>query len=321
MIVALLALLFSAFSAIAEPAAEEPKSFTDLIRPTLVQGVLELPFYSFYLGAPNIKGVAYLPTFGPRLGPKITWKDLGTTLTFALPIPKSELRRRGAYDQRNILIDSYWRQNAILAYYQRFRGFYVASPFSELSTNRPERYPQLPDASAVNYGVNWVHAFNPERYSLKAAFSQSEIQLRSGGSWLVAPFYNHRELSLGGQFVAGTAGDSIPEPPILAAGKFDAFGSSGGYGYTWIVKHFFATAQGAWGPGIQFQTLNRTDGSHFTRAVSLALKLNIDLAMGWNDGDYIGGIKAIGDSLYSKVADTQFSSTLVSAQAFFGRRF
>ena len=124
--------------------------FEALEGPVLVQGVLELPFYSFYLGAPNVKGVAYLPSFAPRLGPRIMWKNIGATVTFALPIPKNEKYRRGTSDQRNFILNSYWRQNAVDLYYQKFRSFYVSSPFRELSVNKPARYPQLPDAEVTN---------------------------------------------------------------------------------------------------------------------------------------------------------------------------
>ena len=96
----------------------------------------------------------------------------------------------------------------------------MSSPFREFSAHKPERYPQLPDASATNYGFNWYYVFHPERFSLKAAFDQNEFQLRSGGSWLVSPFYNHLELSLGTRFIAGIDDQSIESIPNLATGRF-----------------------------------------------------------------------------------------------------
>ncbi len=205
-------------------------------------------------------------------------------------------------------------------YYQRVRGFYVSSPFREFSTHKPERYPQLPDALAVNYGMNWYHIFHPEVFSLKAAFAQSEFQLKSGGSWLINPFYNHLELSLGSRFIPGIEDSSITAIPNLATGRFDTIGSSWAYGYSYIDGHFFASVILGAGPALQSQRLQREDQNN-TQNYSLALKINMNAAVGWNSQNYVGGLKFLFDSLSSNVAGTQVASNLWSGQVFLGTRF
>lgn len=296
------------------------ENFRSVEQKWLVEGVLVFPFYSFYLGAPDIKGVAYLPNFVPRLGPRVIYKDFGAVMTFALPIPSEEVERRGNSHQDNLIFNSYWRQNAYDIYYQRIRGFYVNSPLTELSTHRPDRYPQLPDTRVLNMGFNWYYVYSPERYSLKAAFDQNEFQLHSGGSWLINPFFTHFEMYLGERFVAGTDSDDISQLPNVASGRFDTVGTAVGYGYTYIHNHFFMTGQAAWGPGVQFQRIQRSDGND-SEVWSFAAKLNINVAGGWNYECYVGGVKVLVDSLWAQVEDTQLSSSLVSVQLFFGQRF
>lgn len=301
-------------------AQEVQESFSTVHSDWLVEGILEFPFYSFYLGAPAIRGVAYLPNFAPRLGPRVVYRDVGSTITFSLPIPAAERARRGDTTQMNFILNSYWRQNAYDAYYQRYRGFYVSSPFTELSLHKPSRYPQMPEAQVLNFGVNWYFAFSTDTYSFKAAYDQNEFQLNSGGSWVLNPFYNHLDMFLGTGFVLGSNPDELPKLPDLAAGRFDTFGLAAGYGYTFIRGHFFATGQAAYGPGLRTQRIQRSDGEHQS-VLSLAAKLNLNAATGWNYSDYVGGMKVLVDSTWSKVADTQVSSSLVSLQFFFGRRF
>ena len=310
---------------LAQAAADEASTklescFQKVEAPWLVEGVFEAPFYTFYLGAPAVKGVAYVPNFAPRLGTRLVYKDFGSTLTMSLPIPKAEIERRGDSTQASLVFNSYWRQFAFDVYYQRFRGFYAASPFTELSVHKPERYPQVPDAQVLNYGMNWYLVWNPEDYSLKAAFDLSEFQTRSSGSWIAQPFYNHLEMLLGSGFIAGTDPNAIPHQPNLGAGRFDTLGTALGYGYTFVHGHFFTSAQGAYGPGIQFQRIKRTDAD-YSNVWSLAAKLNVNVAAGWNYADYVGGLKLMTDSIWAKVLDTQVSSSVVSAQLFFGRRF
>lgn len=310
----LLSLLFLSSNVAAEPV------FKDVEKPLDIQGILDFPFYSFYLGAPAVHGIAYLPNFAPRLGARVLYKDVGAMLTFALPIPEAERHRRGGSSQSGIVLNSYWRRVAVDVYYREFRGFYVSSPFTELSFNKPERYPQLPDARVKTYGTNFYFVANPERYSLKSAFDHSEIQLKSGGSYLYNPFYNHLEISIGNEFLPGIGNDSLEALPNLASGRMDTFGVAFGYGYTFIHSRFFATAQGAIGPAAQYQRIRRSDGNN-TEVLSFAAKLNINGSLGWNGDEYTGGVKFLLDTLWAEVSDMQVYSSLVGAQFFLGRRF
>lgn len=294
--------------------------FAEIKLPRSVIGILDVPAYSFYLGAPSVHGVTYQPNFWPRIGVRLSWREWGTTLTFPLPMPEDEKRRRGDTVQTNIVLNKYWRQNAMDIYYQDFRGFYVSSPGTELSLRKAGRYPQLPDARVRNLGFNWYFAINPEKYSLRAAFSQSERQLESGGSWIWTCYYNHLSINLGANFIPGTGGGGIEGPPNLDSGHFDTAGFGAGYGYTYIRGHLFANAQLVMAPGLQYQFIENRDDNNSNR-LTLAFKGNLNTALGWNLEEDVAGIKFLGDSLYSIVGDNQLWSTLFSGQIFYGRRF
>jgi hypothetical protein len=286
----------------------------------MIQAVLEAPFTYLYLGDPQIRGVVFSPSFAPRLGARLAWKNLGATLTLGLPIPDNEEERRGHSPQTNLIFNSYWRQHALDVYYQRYKSFYVSSPGRELSVHKPKRYPQLPDARLLSFGLNWYYAANPEAYSFRAAFDFTEFQTKSGGSWLLNPFYNHSEISLGGRLIAGIGDDSITEIPKLASGRFDTFGTGLGYGYTLILSRYFASALATVGPGLQVQHVERVDGAN-NRAYNLSWKINTNFSAGWNSKRYVVGVKLLFDSLTSRVAAREFSTNLVAGQLFFGGRF
>ncbi|MGE0764428.1 MAG: DUF4421 family protein [Bdellovibrionales bacterium] len=301
-----------------EPLVEET-TFEAIEQPWSIQSLVEWPNYSFYLGAPAVKGVAYQPNVNLRIGVRMVWKNIGATLVLPLPLPEAERTRRGDSTQTSIVLNKYWRQHAADLYYQKFRGFYVASPWSELG-NRPDRYPQLPDALVRNAGLNWYYALKPESYSLKAAFSQTEFQTKSGGSPLYTYFYNHLQVNLGSKFIVGSDPNGLQEIPNLSSGSFDTLGAGMGYGYTFIRGRFFATAQFALSPALQFQHIDKSDGPD-TKHLSLAAKGNLNLATGWNFKEYVAGVKVLIDSQYSKVGQTQMWSTLPVGQFFAGGRF
>lgn len=301
-------------------AEEVQKSYEDLKSDWSIQGVVDFSFYSFYLGAPAINGKAYTPSFGPRIGPRILYKDFGTTITLPLPMPESEVHRRGSTVHRNFIVNTYWRENALDVYYQRYHGFYVVSPWDELSFKRAAIYPQLPDAVVTNVGINWYYNFDSDRYSLKAAFDQTEFQLRSGGSWIAHGFYNHLEMGLGERFIKGSNDNELTEIPKMSSAKIDSLGGAYGYGHTYIRGRYFVTTQGLGGIALQYQQVDRAVQKDLT-TFALALKFNINLAAGYNHKDYIVGAKILIDTLSSRVETVEVSSSLASAQIFAGQRF
>lgn len=307
-----------------KPKEVIPSVIEDLFKPVkhpwIVQGILEIPTYSFYVGGPSVKGVSYQPNVAPRIGTRILWKEWGTMLALSLPIPKSEQTRRGDSSQTNIVLNNYWRQWATDFYFQRFRGFYVSSPLTELQASKPGLYPQLPDAKVFNYGVNLYRSVSPQNYSLKAAFSQSEFQLKSGGSILFTFFFNHLEIDVGDRLFQGSDPNALNELPNLDKGRFNTLGAGYGYGYTHIRDDFFASALITAAPALQHQDIQKVDDRH-SSSVSWAAKGTLNLSAGWNPDEYMGGAKILVDSLYSRVSGNEFWSSLISAQLFLGARF
>ena len=286
----------------------------------IVRPVVEFPLSVFYIGAPDVNKAAYIPNFNIGLGANVSWKTYGGTFTFALPLPSDEIRRRGQTQQTAFVFNSYWHGNAMDLYYQNYHGLYLSRPLDEFDFNKADVYPQLPDAEILSYGVNWYHNLDPENYSLSAAFDQKEFQIKDGGAWIINPFFNHLRVSLGKTFISGTNPDLPQTLPGITLGSFETFGAAVGYGYMWVHHRYFADAQGAIGPALQyenFQNISQRQLTHF----SFAAKINVNLSAGYNGRLWLMGIKLLLDSLSSQTSTTQMASSLVDAQVFIGRRF
>ena len=294
--------------------------FAKSSRMGMLLGLVEFPAYSFYLGAPDINGVAYVPNFNPRLGTLLRWKDYGLSLTIGLPLPPEEIERRGNSKQTSFLLTKYWRQYGLDLYYQDYRGFYLSNPITELDLHKPDRFPQLPDAQVTNYGVNFYQALDRTSYSLSAAFDLEEIQLENGGSWIWTGFYNHLEMSLGSVFIRGSDPNSVQSLPKLQRGAFETLGAGFGYGYTWLWRSWFLSAQGVGALGLQMQKISQElEGN--AESLSPAVKANVNISIGQNRDDLVYGGKVLVDSLISNVRGLQVYSSLVNGLLFFGKRF
>ncbi|MES2856972.1 MAG: DUF4421 family protein [Bdellovibrionota bacterium] len=281
---------------------------------------LDFSFYSFYLGAPDINGSSYLPNYAPKIGIQYGYRGIMMKFTVPLGSPSDEIDRRGPSKESGYILSRHWRSLGVDLYYQSYKGLYAHKPMADFSNDRPRRFPQLPDAHVLNFGVNVYHVLSPDSYSLQAAFSQTELQTASGGSWLLNAFYNHVQLSTGNIFLPGTDPTAPTAPPDIHSGIFDTLGAGGGFGYAYIDGKIFAVAQGVLGLGIQYQRVaQNSDGP--SEQLSPAINLSANVSAGVNEGTYLWGIRGFWYSLSSRVRDVQIASNTVSGQIFLGGRF
>jgi hypothetical protein len=304
---------------LADPAvAENP--FAEYSQQGQATPYLQIANFSFYVGAPNIHGKAYVPNFSTLAGLRLGWKDYLISSSFALPIPKEEIDRRGKTEQFNFVVNKYWRQSAIDLYYQKYRGFYAGNPVSEFSLSKPDRFTQFPNAYSVNYGFNYYYALNDNQYSFKSAFAYKEAQVQSGGSPLLHMFYNHLELSLGDIIIPGNEPDAIQTMPTLQDVALETFGAGYGYGYTWVIDRYLVTTQVVAAAGLQGKT-GTTTPDLAKSIYTLALKGNANLSLAYHLDKGVVGLRFLMDSLYSKTNNEQIYSTLMVGTLFYLHRF
>lgn len=286
----------------------------------LAEGLTEFPFYSFYLGAPDINGKAFLPNFSPKMGSRLFYKGAGLAFTTPLPTTEAENYRRGQSDQTSFILTPYRRRFGFDLYYQHFKGFYEDGPFTEFSRNKPNRYAQLPEATVNNIGVNSYYVLKPESYSLAASFNQTEFQMSDGGSPLLSGFFNHLTIHPGEAFIPGSDPGADQSPPNLTQGDTYSLGGGAGYGYSFVKGRRYITLQEILGLGVVYEQAHRPDGSN-AQGIVPALKINLNFSAAYNFRTFVMGAKFLFDSMTTKLADEEISSNLITIQLFFGGRF
>ena len=303
-----------ALTSLAAQAAEV--GFKD---PYMIETLGEFPIYSFYLGAPSVNGVAYLPHAYPKIGPRIFMHGIGVAATLPVDLTHDD-DLRGHTEQSSFIISPFRRSFGFDFYYQSFKGLYEDNPITELNAKKPARYPLLPDATVRNFGINSYFALNSKDYSLAAAFVQTEFQTVSGGSWLIEPFYNNVEINTGTTFVASSDPTLPQTKPDLQWAHMITYGLALGYGHAWISGKFYFSLLGGLGAGYQSIDVTRADGTTFSTNCA-ALKGNFNGSMGFNLQNYVIGIKGLLDSLATSVNKTTITSSFANAQFYLGARF
>jgi len=160
-------------------------------------------------------------------------------------------------------------------FYQAYQGFY---------TERSGHTPYLrPDIQTQRIGLNVIYLHRPERYSMSAAFGQTQQQLRSGGSWAVYGSLNQQKISadesLVPSFLRGTdSGVAVMEP--FSGGTFLTGGLGGGYGHTLSWGHFYISAMGLL--GLELQRLDTQWGDESQQSWELGDSFLFKTSLGYS---------------------------------------
>lgn len=165
-----------------------------------------------------------MPALKPSLGVQFAYN--GIVLAVATGFPIAHLRYKNYEVTKTLNINGYLSRPKYLLWgaIRRFKGFEYSTA-NEIFGN----------ASMLNISGSFMYIFNENKYAFRAAFRQSEQQMKSGGSWL-----------LKGQLSYNDIFDS--NLVVLRGDDFRGFNAAGlavlgGYGYTLnLNKNWFASA-------------------------------------------------------------------------------
>ena len=120
---------------------------------------------------------------------------------------------------------------------RRYTGFYASNPYYvDRLTNTDIAFPQYRSLRHTFVNFNSMYIFNSEKYSVKAAFTQNEIQLKSSGSPLLGYYMAYHKLASDEAPIPTEYQDKFP-----SANRFNQItnmiiGFQVGYGHTFIIK-------------------------------------------------------------------------------------
>lgn len=135
-------------------------------------------------------------------------------------------KKRGKTKAFDLQMHHYGGSYVVDLYIQKYRGFYTENEADEVTG-------LYPDLEIRQYGLHGQYVFNHKKFSYKAAFPQSEIQLRSAGSALLGGCVYYTEMTADSAFIKNGS---------RALQNFQ-FGVNGGYVHTWVLdNHWFINA-------------------------------------------------------------------------------
>ncbi len=263
------------------------------------------------------KKLTYRPNNAYGLGFGIYAFGIGAEITFAIQPKQSSQDIYGHSAARDLQLNLISKRWGMDVFTQHYAGFYLNDPSKSVPAGTP--YPQRPDISTWNTGLNGIYVFNKNKYSLKAAYNFSEKQLKSGGSFLLTGTLNTFSLRADSSVYGPSYESVFGVNADFQKLDYTTLSIAPGYGHTLVLKNFFLNGSLSVGPANHWVSYQ----SHGTDRSSITLNSFIDfrVALGYNGDKFFSGITFISQARNMKFEQVEFTSSNSTFKLLFGYRF
>lgn len=258
--------------------------------------------FSGISGTPALK---YQPNENINMGFGLSYRWLSISTSFNFKPLNRDDTLYGKTKCFGIDVDIYGKTMIWMFNIQTYDGYYWANPNKYdgfRDWNIKDSVPLRPDIKTGHYNIKAIYAFNHQKYSAKAAFTNSERQTKSAGSMLIGGYST--------AFYMG-ADSATPVPPELRdrfpkSGTLAALislnqGTSLGYAYTVVIKKsFYISAAWMLGFAPQYAIYFDVSNSKVEDDLTLSLKSHARFAIGFDKETFYIGFSAIADNVLMK---------------------
>jgi hypothetical protein len=266
------------------------------------------------------ESVTYSPNGNYFLGAGLFYKKIGLELGFKLPVSDRSNAKYGQTRYLDLQTNFYGTRFGGDLAYQRYIGFYPRNPALLDSTWQPGKaYPYRNDIRARNMAVNAFYVFNHDKFSYKAAYTQTERQLQSAGSFILMASFAHLLFDGNRALLSAGSSETTGENTNFQWGKFYNTSLLPGYAYSFVVDDFYFSGSLHIGGSIQFKTYTINDRQE--KEMGFARKNHIRVAGGYNSRRWMAGASAIIDNTPVRMQQIMLSASNFNIKLFAGYRF
>ena len=289
----------------------------------------EKRFSTYTLRAHNAEGDEQELSFSPnvpfRVGPYMGFSLLFLGYTFDVGAKRSSISRSSLYLSlytQFVGIDFFYEADGNNYQLKKLKGF------DNIDFN------QLQDLSFSGMSTYFMnlhiyYLFNHQHFSYPAAYSQSTVQKRSTGGFILGFDYTHEKINfdytlLPKQLLQDSQGrEQLLEEMKVGNVYYRDYSVSAGYGYNWVFKKNFLINL----------TLTPTLGYNFSKGEKFnvqeklfdldALKFDFisRASLVWNNSRYFAGIAVVSHTYSYKKPTFSINNSLITTSAYIGFNF
>lgn len=243
---------------------------------------------------------------------------VGLEATFSIPINIKNQERYGTSNVVDLVASGQGNQWTADAYLQKYSGFYVNTPGVLIKLN--QTYQHRSDLKADNLGVSFTYIFNPNKFSLRSAYSFTEQQRSSAGSFLFSYVLSSFNLSADSALIPSSQWKQVGEGSAAKNIKFTSLGIAPGYSYNYIHNKYFINTTLAIGPAHYWIRYQFTDGiDRYDIRINLYTALRI--GVGYNGERFFSGISYSTQGRSVRFEQINFKNSIETFRFVVGYRF
>ena len=223
----------------------------------------------------------YMPNNPIILGVGISVNNTIVNLSIGQGLNFMTDKKKGKTEAFDFQVHNYGRKFIIDLFVQQYHGFYTED-------DRGNNIQLYPDLDITQYGANGQYVFNHDKFSYKAAFNQSERQLKSAGSYLLG----------WGAFYTNIESDSTFVYRQKNTLRNYQIGASGGYAYLWAIDaNWFVSGSATMGINLGSESLDKV-------RIKIFPTIFPRFAAGYNKENWSVGLSYINNIIFSSISDT-----------------
>jgi len=207
------------------------------------------------------------------------------------PGTEKEIRQKGKTSSFNLAFSLNGKRHRIETFYRSYMGFYDSNygKFGYQANDTNIIHYQNPRMSVKEFRTKFFWYFNKKRrFSYAAAYSNTQRQLKSAGTFLVAANVYGLVVKSDTGLIPYPSRPFYPESPDLIRVRSIGFSFKPGFSYNLVLfKRLFANVTFLWGPELQFRKFSDTDRGDKKSA-----------AFGFSEAEFRGSIGYNGKYLY-----------------------
>lgn len=267
--------------------------------------------------------VKIVPNLSYRYGIGFNYRFGSVKIGFRPSISDRSAEKKGESDVFTLKFKFLYNNWAHYFDYFYFKGFYVQdAQHIDLAQTRNGIYAQFPHLNSSFFTGTSVYKFNPN-YSIRAIESQTEIQIKSAGTYVAGIDYTLYSYT-GAHTVIDSEGNEINRETYSDNHGFYT-GLIGGYQYTYVYKKFwYANAYVQPGFGIDFYRLTQYDkgGKEQENGTDFIVNLKSGISAGYSGPKFYGGLNLSSNAARTgKRDDLTIRNNYTSMIFFMGYRF
>jgi hypothetical protein len=266
------------------------------------------------------KSIHYAPNGQNFVGAGFFYKKMGLELGFKLPVSDVLEARYGRTRFIDLQTNYYGDKIGADLAFQRYRGFYVKNPYEADTAWLPGyNYPQRKDIITLNISGNIYYIFNNKKFSYRAAFAQTEQQIKTAGSFVLMGAAAHIRFDARNSFIPAALLSGFGESASFRQGSFYSIAVLPGYAHTFVLDKYYLSLSFHMGVGVQHK--HYILGARVYDDVNISRKNNLRIAGGYYGKRFLGGLSVIIDNTPIQMQNIVLSASTFNIKMFVGYRF